>query len=112
VTALGLGLFLMAWLGGVVAGVPMGMGLAIRRQRWHALTARTLPLPVPKQVWRLEGVGRVRIESVSPMTGTVSFCRPHHDPDADPLVDGAWRDPPGIEISLDQFDIIATLEHR
>jgi hypothetical protein len=60
-------------------------------------------------VWRIEGIGRVRIDSMR--WGTVRFCRPDRAQDADPLFDSHWREGT-IAIALEEFDKLATLEHR
>ena len=91
------------------SGLFVGSALTIERIQRKRLAARALPLPVHMQVWKIEGIGRVRIAYVH--GGTVGFCRPQHNEDANPLRDLEWRDGT-IEIDLDEFDKLATLERR
>ena len=79
------------------------------RARRQARAGRQLPLPLSRQIWNIEGIGRVRIDKCE--NDEVYFNRPADSPDADPLDDAQWRENP-ISAPPAEFDKGATLERR
>jgi hypothetical protein len=90
---------------GSFAGVLAARMHEIKRKR----EARVLPLPCARQVWKVEGIGRVLIDGV--YSGQVHYFRPSRDPNVDPLDDRGWREA-ALMMDLEEFDKLATLEYR
>jgi hypothetical protein len=105
--------FVSSWSGWI--GFCLGWGLSIALAGHRQKNSRTLPLPIMRQVWRIAGIGRVRVSHVSNPTmwsnGQVFFVRPLESASAAALSDADWRDDKvSICISLNEFDKVATLD--